>query len=103
MAILVWLFMAFIYDGVFLILMLFLQDYPLEKFAIVMSLLNPIDLSRILIMLELDISALMGYTGAVFNKFFGTGTGILISILALIVWTIVPVYLIIRKSTKKDF
>lgn len=103
MAILLWLFMVFIYDGVFLLLLLFLQSYPLEKFAIFLSLLNPVDLSRILIMLELDISALMGYTGAVFNKFFGTGSGMLISIMALMVWTIIPVYLIIRKSTKKDF
>lgn len=103
MAILLWLFMVFIYDGVFLLLLLFLQSYPIEKFAIFLSLLNPVDLSRILIMLELDISALMGYTGAVFNKFFGTGSGMLISIMALMVWTIIPVYLIIRKSTKKDF
>jgi len=103
MAILLWLFMVFIYDGVFLLLLLFLQSYPIEKFAIILSLLNPVDLSRILIMLELDISALMGYTGAVFNKFFGTGSGMLISILALIIWTVWPVFLIIRKSAKKDF
>jgi Cu-processing system permease protein len=103
MAILVWLFMAFIYDGVLLLLLLLLQAYPLERLAIVMSLLNPIDLSRILVMLELDISALMGYTGAVFNKFFGNNSGILISISALTIWTIVPVLFIIRKSAKKDF
>jgi len=103
MAILVWLFLAFIYDGIFLLSLLLLQEYPLEKFAIGMSLFNPIDLSRILIMLKLDISALMGYTGAVFNKFFGNNTGILISISALATWTIVPVLLILKKSSKKDF
>lgn len=103
MAILVWLFMAFIYDGVFLLLLIFLQEYPIEKFAIALSLLNPIDLSRILIMLKLDISALMGYTGAVFSKFFGNNSGILISITALMVWTFVPVLLILKKSSKKDF
>jgi Cu-processing system permease protein len=54
-------------------------------------------------MLELDISALMGYTGAVFNKFFGTTAGMLISVTALFVWTLIPVFLIIRKSSKKDF
>ena len=103
MAILFWLFMVFIYDGIFLVLLLFLQSYPIEKFAILLSLLNPVDLSRILIMLELDISALMGYTGAVFNKFFGTTAGMLISVTALFVWTLIPVFLIIRKSSKKDF
>ncbi len=37
-----------------------------------LSALNPIDLSRILILLQLDVSAMMGYTGAVFKDFFGT-------------------------------
>lgn len=103
MAILVWLFMVFIYDGILLILMLYLQEYPIEKFAIAMSLLNPVDLSRILIMLDLDISALMGYTGAVFSKFFGNNTGMITSFTALIVWSVVPVLLIVNKSAKKDF
>lgn len=103
MAILVWLFMSFIYDGIFLLSLFLLQEYPLEKFAIVMSLLNPIDLSRIMIMLKLDISALMGYTGAVFNKFFGNNSGMLISISALTAWTVIPVLMILKKSHKKDF
>ncbi len=103
MAILVWLFMAFIYDGIFLLSLFLLQEYPIEKFAIAMSLFNPIDLSRILIMLKLDISALMGYTGAVFSKFFGNNSGMLISFLALTIWTVVPVLLILKKSFKKDF
>lgn len=103
MAILVWLFMAFIYDGIFLLSLILLQEYPIEKFAIAMSLFNPIDLSRILIMLKLDISALMGYTGAVFNKFFGNNSGMFISISALTAWTVIPVLLILKKSFKKDF
>lgn len=103
MAILVWLFLAFIYDGIFLLSLIILQEYPLEKFSIAMSLFNPIDLSRIMIMLKLDISALMGYTGAVFNKFFGNNSGMLISISALTTWTVIPVLLILKKSFKKDF
>ena len=103
LAILIWLFMAFIYDGIFLLLLIFLQEYPIEKFAIILSLFNPIDLSRILIMLKLDISALMGYTGAVFNKFFGNYSGMLISISALMTWSVIPIVLILKKSSKKDF
>jgi Cu-processing system permease protein len=103
MAILVWLFMSFIYDGIFLLSLILLQEYPIEKFAIAMSLFNPIDLSRILIMLKLDISALMGYTGAVLNNFFCNNIGMLISISALATWTIVPVLLILKKGLNKDF
>ena len=103
LAILVWLFMSFIYDGLLLLSMLLLQEYPIEKFSLAMSMLNPIDLSRILIMLQLDISALMGYTGAVFKKFFGNNSGMLIWFLALSIWTVVPVFFILKKSGKKDF
>jgi Cu-processing system permease protein len=64
---------------------------------------NPIDLSRILILLKLDISALLGYTGAVFQKFFGTGFGLVLSISVLSLWVILPLLNIYRKSRKKDF
>ncbi len=103
MAILVWLFMVFIYDGILLLLLIMFQEYPLEKLAIAMSLFNPIDLSRILIMLDLDISGLMGYTGAVFNKFFGNNRGMIISLGALTIWAVAPIFLILKKSAKKDF
>lgn len=66
-------------------------------------MLNPIDLSRILILLKLDISALLGYTGAVFQKFFGTGYGLLISITVLLFWIGLPLLNIYRKCRKKDF
>jgi Cu-processing system permease protein len=66
-------------------------------------MLNPIDLSRTLILLKLDISALLGYTGAVFKQFFGTDFGLIVSFVMLTVWVILPVLSIIFKSKKKDF
>jgi hypothetical protein len=42
---------------------------------IILSALNPIDLGRILFLMKFDIAALMGYTGAVFQRFFGSGLG----------------------------
>ena len=102
-AILMWLFMAVIYDGIFLISLVLFNDYPLDKFSLVMTMFNPIDLSRILILLELDISALLGYTGAVFQKFFGSALGMTLSIAALFVWVLLPTLLMLRKARRKDF
>ena len=68
-----------------------------------MTLFNPIDLSRVLIMLKLDISALMGYTGAVFNKFLGTGLGMTVAFGTLLLWVILPVFMFIRKAERKDY
>ena len=103
LAILLWLFLAVIYDGIFLLLLLIFESYPIEKLALTLTVFNPIDLSRILVMLKLDISALMGYTGAVYNKFFGTGLGMTISLSSLLIWCFIPVLGIIYKVRKKDF
>lgn len=102
-AILMWLLLAVIYDGAFLISLVVFDDYPLDKFSLITSMLNPIDLSRILILLKLDISALLGYTGAVFQQFFGTSLGIISSLIVLSLWVVFPILRIVYKSKKKDF
>ncbi len=102
-AVLLWLFLAVIYDGLFLLALVAFQEYPLENFSLAASMLNPIDLSRTLILLKLDISALLGYTGAVFKKFFGSNFGLLVSFLVLLIWTVIPILTLVRKSRKKDF
>ncbi len=103
LAILVWLMLAVAYDGFFLLLLSYFKDYPLEKPALALSIFNPIDLSRILILLKLDIAALMGFTGAVFKKFMGSQIGMLIAFIALLFWMLLPVLGIRRASSKKDF
>lgn len=102
-AIFIWLFLAVIYDGIVLLILMYFEQYPLEKLALILSLFNPVDLSRILIMLQLDISALMGYTGAVFRKFLGTGTGMTVAYAALITWVLIPVVTFLKMAKKKDF
>lgn len=102
-AILLWLFLAIIYDGIFLMSLILFEDYPLDKLSLIGTMLNPIDLSRTLILLKLDISALLGYTGAVFKQFFGTNYGLTASFIMLIVWIILPLMRIGYKSKRKDF
>jgi Cu-processing system permease protein len=101
-AIALWLFFAIIFDGVVLFLLFQFQDYPLENAMVVMSFFNPIDLSRIQILLQMDISALMGYTGAVFREFFGSATGIALSFAGLSLWILVPLLFSLRTFKNKD-
>jgi Cu-processing system permease protein len=102
-AILMWLFLAVIYDGLFMISLISFNEYPLDKFSLITTMFNPIDLSRILILLKLDISALLGYTGAVFKDFFGTHMGFSLSLAVLVLWVVLPVWRILVKANKKDF
>ncbi|MDH3243312.1 MAG: ABC transporter permease subunit [Saprospiraceae bacterium] len=102
-AIFTWLVLSIFYDGGLLLLLSIFSDYPLENFALTATLLNPIDLSRILVLLKLDISALMGYTGAVFQRFFGSGYGMGFSVLILLLWSAIPFLMIRRIAVKRDF
>lgn len=101
-ALLLWFYFALIYDGILLFLLFAFSDYPMEKFTLLMSALNPIDLGRIFIMLKLDISALMGYTGAVYKDFFGSAAGMFFTSIILLVWILLPLAWALRVFKKKD-
>jgi Cu-processing system permease protein len=100
--ILLWLYFSILFDGLILFLLFQFADYPLENAMVAVSAFNPIDLSRILILLQMDVSALMGYTGAIFRNFFGTQTGIILAFCILLLWMIVPLWLSLRRFTTKD-
>ncbi len=101
-AILLWLYFSLLFDGLVLFLLFQFADYPLEKPMIAISALNPIDLGRILILLQLDVSAMMGYTGAIFKDFFGTYIGGIFSFTILLLWIGIPIFFSTRKFNRKD-
>lgn len=101
-AIMTWLYFALIFDGLVLFLLFQLSAYPIEKAMVAVTALSPIDLARIQILLQLDVSAMMGYTGAIFKDFFGTSVGLFASFSLLLLWVILPFYFSLRKFIRKD-
>jgi len=101
-ALLLWFYFALIYDGIVLLILFAFSDYPMEKFTLLLSSLNPIDLGRIFIMLQMDVSALMGYTGALYRDFFGSATGLLFTGCIMLLWIFIPLLLALRSFKKKD-
>ena len=102
-AILLWLAFAIVYDGAVLVVAGTFADYPLERAMITLMLLNPVDLARVLMLLRLDVAALMGYTGAAFERFFGSAAGAALALTALLAWWAAPVALGLRAFRRKDF
>jgi len=102
LAILLWLYFGLLFDALVLFLLFQFSDYPIENMMVALSMFNPIDISRILILLQLDLSAMMGYTGAIFRDFFGTGLGMGITLLVMVLWAVIPVFLSVRYFKKKD-
>ncbi|MFV5703460.1 ABC transporter permease subunit [Flavobacterium sp. XS2P12] len=101
-AIMGWLYFALLFDGIILYLLFQFSDYPIEKAMIVVTALSPIDLARIQILLHLYVSAMMGYTGAIFKDFFGTSLGLLLSFSLLCLWIIIPFFISLIKFKNKD-
>lgn len=103
LAVAVWLFLAVLYDGLVLLVISIMADYSIERPLIALMLANPMDLARVALLLQFDVAALLGYTGAVMQKFFGRAIGVTVTSLALAVWVIVPLFAGMRAFQKKDF
>lgn len=102
-AILLWLFFTILYDALVLAAVGAFAAFPLERPMIGAMLLNPVDLARVLLLMHFDVSALMGYTGAVFDRFFGGGLGMAISLAALSTWLALPLASGLRSFATRDF
>jgi Cu-processing system permease protein len=101
-ALLFWFYFSLIYDGLLLWVVYSFSDYPLEKVTLALIAFNPVDLARIIMLLQLDISALMGYTGAFYQEFFGSSLGMVFSSATLFVWIALPLVFALRIFNSKD-
>ncbi|ODS87517.1 ABC transporter permease subunit [Chryseobacterium lacus] len=101
-AIFLWIFFAIIYDGILLVLIFQFADYPIEGIMATLTAINPIGLSRIFVLLQLDVAAMLGYAGAVFQQVFGSGGGMGISLVILSAWAIVPFVWSLIKFNRKN-
>ena len=101
-ALLVWLALTVVYDGVVLLASHALSAYPLEVPMLAAMILNPVDLARLISLMAVDASVLMGYTGAVFQDFFGGRGGIVMAIAALAGWLLLPYLAALRRFRRMD-
>ncbi len=103
LSIFIWLLLSVLFDGLVLIVLQVFRNYPLEVPSIILIVSNPVDLARLLVIMKFDESALMGYTGAVFNNFLGSSLGIIISVVSLLIWSGAPLIIGMKRFIKKDF
>lgn len=98
----IWFYFTIVYDGFVLTALLSFSDYPLEKATLFFTALNPSDLARILVLMKLDISALLGVTGAIFQQFFSSNFGFTVAIILILFWILSPILFAFRIFNKKD-
>lgn len=98
----VWLLLAVLYDAAVMMAAVQFADYPLERAMLGAMVANPIDLARLVVLQQFDVAALLGYTGAVFQRFFG-GAGGFVAAGAALLWVVVPAITGARLFQRKDF
>ncbi|WP_457600908.1 hypothetical protein, partial [Hydrogenivirga sp.] len=60
----IWLYLTVLHDGLILAVVYAFRDYPLEKVVLALTVANPVDLSRLLVVINTDVAALMGLSEA---------------------------------------
>ena len=101
-ALFIWFLFVLVYDAVLMWIMFAFSDYPIEPFIVPLAGINPIDLARIMVMLQVDLAAMMGYSGAIYKNFFGSTPGMGVAGLILLLWVAVPSLLAFRVFRRKD-
>lgn len=91
------------YDAAVLAFVAAFGSWPLEKPMLLLMVGNPVDVARVLVLIALDASALLGYTGALFRRAFGTAAGPIVALAALTVWCAIPVLFARRRFLRRDF
>ena len=99
----VWALMTLAWDGLVLWVTVAFAAWPLEQPMLVLTFLNPVDLARVLLILRLDASAMLGYTGAVFQQFLGGSLGVVAAVGGLAMWALLPGLVALRAFKRKDF
>jgi ABC-type transport system involved in multi-copper enzyme maturation permease subunit len=102
-ALMLWLLLVIAYDLVVLGATTMLSGLPLEAVLFPTLLLNPVDLSRVLVTLAVGSGALFGPTSAVLVKLFGTRTGIVLGAGVLVLETLVPLVIAARVFRRRDW
>lgn len=102
LSLLLWFYFSVIYDAIVLAILFSFSDYPLDRAVIALASLNPIDMARLMVLMKLDISALMGFTGAVYKQFFGSNFGLFYTMAIMLLWIITPLLFAVKIFKRKN-
>lgn len=97
-----WLYFAILHDAVVFFLISSFNDYPIEVPSMLLMALNPIDLGRVILLLALDLSAMMGYTGRILQRAISSSHALVFGTGVLALWLLVPAWIAARYFKAKD-
>jgi Cu-processing system permease protein len=102
-ALLLWLLLVVAYDLAVLGATTMLSGLPLQTVLFPALLMNPVDLTRVLVTLAVGSGALFGPTSAVLMRTFGAGPGVALGLAVLVLETVLPLVIAARVFRRRDW
>lgn len=102
LTLLIWFLLYVVYDLLMIGAGTFSNEYPLEVPVFALMLVNPLDLMRMIFLVQTDLSELMGFSAAFAVRTLGGAGGITLAACGLLLWIGLPFYLGLRRFQKKD-
>ena len=101
-SLLVWFYFYILYDIMIMGTVILFKDYPLEIPILIMVALNPVDLVRVVLLLNMDLSTIMGIGTASVKSVLGNIYGVLCSCAVLFFWIWFLFKISLKKFMTKD-
>ena len=99
----IWLYFVFAHDGIVLLTLISLREYPMEITGGIIGSANPIGLARVVLLMYNNGSLLLGHTGALVREILTSWIGYFWAIGVSFTWAVVPLLLGGRLFSKRDF
>lgn len=99
----IWIYFLTLHDALLLFFLYWFREYPMDLASSIFCLLNPIGLSRVVLLMKFDAPLLLGHSGALVRSLLESGRGWAWAALASAVWLVVPLLLSRRSFERRDF
>lgn len=98
----IWFYFVLVHDMIILTVLILAKDYPLDFLASLLTSLNPIGLTRVVLLVQQDASMLLGHSGALVRESLLGNSGVLVAGGIFISWLVIPMILAYRNFAKRD-
>lgn len=86
----VWFYYVALHDALILLVLYWFRDYSLQRISALLCALNPLSLTRVMLLIRFDAPLLLGHSGAIVRRAVESGEGYMFGFGAMALWLGVP-------------
>lgn len=99
----VWAYFTMVHDGLLLLLLIALKNYPMDLASAILAAINPIGLARLITLLNFDAALLLSQTGALMRQLITSWHAYAVAAIIALCWLVTPTWLAKRSFERCDF